>query len=72
MRGPQYFWAFFLVALLWTFGALAWRLYRRRKTGLVFPPSSVRYVFHENMASGNSHKNWWTGLAAPATACVSP
>ncbi len=42
---------------------LAWHFYRRHKCGIVFPPlESVRNVFHEGMASGSSHKNWWTKL----------
>lgn len=50
---------FFAVAV----ATLAWRFYRRHKRGIVFPPlESVRHVFHEGMASGSSHKNWWTRL----------
>jgi hypothetical protein len=57
----QHFSALFIIACLWMLVNLAWRFYRQR--GIVVPPlKSVHYTFHEGMASGRSHKNWWTRL----------
>ena len=57
----QHFGALFIAAVLWTFAILAWRFYRQRQRGIAFPSlESVHHTFHEGMASGSSHKSWWT------------
>jgi predicted negative regulator of RcsB-dependent stress response len=48
---------FFLFCFAWVLVAFAWRYYRHKQRGIVFPDvASQRVQFHEQAASGCSHK----------------
>lgn len=49
---------FFLFCFAWVLVGFTWRYFRHKRHGIAFPRlNTVRVLFHEGMASGNSDKS---------------
>ena len=59
----QHHGALSLLAVFWLIASFAWKFYRHRKRGVVFPTlDSTQIRFNEGMASGNSDRSIFTRL----------